>query len=120
MTGVSIPTLSTLGYAKNPPEMAKKLIEYYNESNASQSTLFFGMVYSLAERIVAHGTDAQALSEAITSDLTKMFAPFFNDTSIQVKVVDNKDGTYNLMITGTYTDQSGTPHQINEAYKKGN
>lgn len=114
----SVPTLSSLGYAKNPPEIAKKLIEYYNESNESQSTLFFGSVYSLAARIVEFGSDPQKLAQAITDDLKAMFAYVFNNTNISVAVEDNGNGTYNLVIKGTYTAQDGSTHGLDEAYKR--
>lgn len=120
MTTISMPTLSSLSYAKNPPEQAKKTIEYYNESNESQSTLFFGSVYSLAAQIVAHGSDPQALAEAITADLTAMFNKIFNDTTISVTVSDNGNGTYDLYIKGNYTSQDGQRYSLDEAYKRSN
>ena len=88
---VGLATLSTLGNAKNPREIAIRLIKYYNESKPSQSTTYPNAVPNLAGRLVEYGNKPDQLTSAIRDDLTGVFSDFFQNVEIGVSSVDNGD-----------------------------
>lgn len=113
----ALATLSTLGYASNPQEIAIKIIEYYNESKPSQSTTFFDKVPNLAQRIVDLGNKPDQLTEAIRDDLMTVFSDIFKNVNITVKSVDNGDGTFDVHISGTF-ESDGREYRLDEKYSK--
>lgn len=108
-------TLSTLGVTKNPNEAAIRLIKYYNESKPSQSTTFFGKVPNIAIRIMEDGNNPERLSQNIKDDLTQIFNEHFQSVEINVKPVDNNDGTFDVHVSGTFS-YKGMGYKLDEKY----
>lgn len=117
LTMVGLATLSTLGNAKNPREIAIKLIKYYNESKPSQSTTYPNAVPNLAGRLVEYGNKPDQLTAAIREDLTGVFSDLFQNVDIGVTSVDNGDGTFDVHITGSFTS-GGSEFRLDEQYNK--
>ncbi len=115
---VVLATLSSLSYARNPPEIAMKLIQYYNEANESQSSLFFGTVKALAPQVSAHQNDPDALAAAIRADLTAAFNVFFTDVNITTRSEFLNNGRYNLYINGSYTAKDGQRYTLDEKFNR--
>lgn len=114
---LTTPTISTVGSPQNPVELAKKLIEYYNEANYSQSNSFFGDVKCLAAAIKELQQNPDRLSERIKQDLTLVFSRHFDQPDFTVSASDNGNGTYDLTITGSY-HSDGKKYDLSEKYSK--
>ena len=113
----ALATLSTLGNATNPSEIAIRLIRYYNESKPSQSTTYPSGVPNLAIRLVEYGNKPDQLTAAIRDDLTGVFSNHFEEVEITTRSVDLGDGTFDVHITGTFTSD-GVEYRLDEKYKQ--
>lgn len=95
-----IPTLTVDGWDTTPLSQMSKLWEYYQASDYSQSNIFRGKITSLKYTLQTE-TNPERLSDAIKSDIERLYGEFFEKVTPIIEVKEMGDGIVNINIDVT-------------------
>lgn len=103
---VPLGRLDTAGWVFSPGDIVASLFEYYRRSEKSQSNLFKGVV-SLPYTLAKCSNNWAQIESDVTSDIVKLFTPYFDVINIRCDVDEDKVFTdpdnpkYTLKISGS-------------------
>lgn len=101
-----IPSLSGIGWIKDPNTMLTTMFTNMLVSEVSQSTVYHGTITSLPSIIALYQDDINEMTSVLQSALTKYFQSVFNIVDITVNTYDVLDRTYKLEIVINVTHNS--------------
>lgn len=78
-----MPTLSSSGFVKNPPELADRLLSYFFLTEASQSELYYENLTSLPDLIQKNNGETFVLEQVTKDTLNRYFSRYFDSVEVQ-------------------------------------
>lgn len=102
---ISLPTLSTAGFIKDPAQTLDALLSYFFVADYSQSNAHYGNVASLPYLIKTKSNDIGGLTRAIESTVSNLLNAYYDTVDIYVTLEQNNISTesYDIKVSGTVT-----------------
>jgi len=107
-----LPTMSIFGLTNDPSVVTEKIFLYFVTSEYSQSTTFYGNIYSLRYLVFKYQDDLDTLKIEIQKALTEFYLKYFTNAEVNVNIT--KEKTLNVLFEVTTETEDGEINYLSE------
>jgi hypothetical protein len=113
MSTISLPTLSSAGFVRDPAVILDRQLSYFFIADYSQSNQHLGRVASLPFLIKNHAHQPDILVDRIQNSIEGMLSAYFESVSINVELTEPFEDApqFDIALEGTVT-QNGNRYGI--------
>lgn len=112
-----VPTLSMLGWSRNPRESLDVLVSHFFLTNASQSDLYRGSMSTAQQILQKFSNDVVSAASEMSTALLMVLRKYYTDSSVSVthRLIDPtvSASAVQFIVSGTVTD-NGVSYQLNK------